>query len=366
MLLHEETGTTIHVFGVEHNAPQPHIGEWIIRNRPQAVVVETSLGPEHGAMPGNVIGCKDQVVDKDADFYLRMFCQVGAALVEFKDADFTTAPLWKQVRSAYNGEQLAYIGAFAAGVPLVYGDRPKDITYRRLFTIPTITQLDEAVSYQAEANYRSLLTLPPPPYVPEQLPLAEQIVMVEREAVMLKVVHDLCRNALAQQPLPGGKPESIALVLGSGHLQGISHLWSSGRWKELLGGANCVLPASDLMAAPPLPSPESKDYGLRRGLMEAVLRLSVTQEVLRNLEVVLGPVPDNHQTAVTALGEVYNCPRMQLASLPRDMLQAAVVGFGCDFYEELQVMRDIRPMHGGPGYSEEMVTYVRALNFELD
>ena len=34
--------------------------------------------------------------------------------------------------------------------------------------------------------------------------------------------------------------------------------------------------------------------------------------------------------------------------------------------QELQTMRDIRPMHGGPGYSEEMVTYVRALNFELD
>ena len=52
-------------------------GEWIIRHRPQAVVVETSLGPEHGSMPGNVIGCKDHVVDRDADFYLRMFCQVG-------------------------------------------------------------------------------------------------------------------------------------------------------------------------------------------------------------------------------------------------------------------------------------------------
>lgn len=29
-------------------------------------------------------------------------------------------------------------------------------------------------------------------------------------------------------------------------------------------------------------------------------------------------------------------------------------------------MRDIRPSNGGPGFSEEMVTYVRALNYDLD
>ncbi len=34
--------------------------------------------------------------------------------------------------------------------------------------------------------------------------------------------------------------------------------------------------------------------------------------------------------------------------------------------QALQPMRDIRPMHGGPGYSEDMVMYVRGLNFELD
>lgn len=34
------------------------------------------------------------------------------------------------MRSSYNGEQLAYIGALATGAPLVFGDRPKDITYR--------------------------------------------------------------------------------------------------------------------------------------------------------------------------------------------------------------------------------------------
>lgn len=37
--------------------------------------METSLGPEHGAIAGNVLRCGDQVVDQHAAFYLRMFCQ---------------------------------------------------------------------------------------------------------------------------------------------------------------------------------------------------------------------------------------------------------------------------------------------------
>ncbi len=58
------------------SAPMHTTGEWIIRQRPQAVVVETAMGPEHGAMAGNVIRCGDRPADPTAGFYLRMFCQV--------------------------------------------------------------------------------------------------------------------------------------------------------------------------------------------------------------------------------------------------------------------------------------------------
>lgn len=37
---------------------------------------------------------------------------------------------------------------------------------------------------------------------------------------MLKVVYQLCHNRLAQQQLAGGRPKSIALVVGSAHLAG--------------------------------------------------------------------------------------------------------------------------------------------------
>ncbi|GIL90740.1 hypothetical protein Vretimale_19829 [Volvox reticuliferus] len=366
----EDTGTSIHVFGVEHLSPQPHIGEWIIRNRPQAVVVETAMGPEHGSMAGNVIRCGDQVVDPTAGFFLRMFCQIGVTLQEFKEGDFTQSPLWNQVRSSYNGEQLAYIGAFATGAPLVFGDRPKDITYRRLFGMTTIPQLDQGFSYAAVQNYRTFLGLPPLPYDPDNLPVTEQIMMQEREAVMLKVVHQLCSNTLPQQRLAAGRPRDLALVVGSAHLAGVEYLWRSGRWREVVGsgGANHPLSASQLLATPRSSSDTHDDpqHGLRRGLMEAMLRLSVTKEVISDLESVLGPVPERQMQSYTSIQEVYGAPRMQLASLPRDMLKKLVEGLGCDFYEVLQPLRDIRPLNGGPGYSDDMVMYVRGLNFELE
>lgn len=84
---------------------------------------------------------------------------------------------------AYRGEQLVYIAALTAGAPLVFGDRPKDITYRccdgyrlevhcrslckpfshalrRLYMLPSISQLDEGFGLQAIDNYRQMLGEP--------------------------------------------------------------------------------------------------------------------------------------------------------------------------------------------------------------
>ncbi len=51
------------------------------------------------------------------------------------------------------------------------------------------------------------------------------------------------------------------------------------------------------------------------------------------MDQVLGPVPPREGLAVEAIREVYGSPRMQLASLPREVLDVAVKGLGCDFYE---------------------------------
>eukprot|EP00879_Flechtneria_rotunda_P029824 GHRR01032277.1.p1 GENE.GHRR01032277.1~~GHRR01032277.1.p1 ORF type:complete len:168 (+),score=18.87 GHRR01032277.1:224-727(+) len=55
------SGVQVCVFGVEHLEHQPHIGEWILDNRPGAVVVETACTPDHGLEPGTAVTCRDQV-----------------------------------------------------------------------------------------------------------------------------------------------------------------------------------------------------------------------------------------------------------------------------------------------------------------
>ncbi|MEW5300245.1 MAG: hypothetical protein WDW36_003187 [Sanguina aurantia] len=342
-------------------------GEFILRNRPQAVVVETAIVPEHGAMPGNIITCNDTITDPAAAFFMRMFCQVADRL-RVEDGDPWESELWKTITKNYNGEQLTYVGALTTGAHLVFGDRPKDITYRRLLHLTTLKQLDEGYSHQCVANATAILGLPPSPYEPESLPVSEQIMMQEREAVMLQVVHEVCKGAhphLVELP----PFTSVVMVLGNDHMTGLRHLLDSGKWQQMVGWG--PLASSDLLFMPGMVQHESEehaatDMGLRRGLLASMMRLSVNQQVMEDMDCVLGPVPERHRLAYDAVNEVYGSPRMKLACLPAALLAQVVTGHGCDMEEVLQPMRDVRPSNGGPGFSEEMVTYVRALNYDLD
>lgn len=65
-----------------------------------------------------------------AGMFLRVFCQIAAALQEQGVAARAPGGVWNQAVSNFNGEQLAYIAAFATGAQLLFGDRPKHITYR--------------------------------------------------------------------------------------------------------------------------------------------------------------------------------------------------------------------------------------------
>jgi hypothetical protein len=61
---------------------------------------------------------------------------------------------------------------------------------------------------------------------------------------------------------------------------GLKELWTSGQWREQLGAEE--LAKSPLLMAPDLNNQgqqqqQHQDMGVRRGLLEAVLQLSVTQ-----------------------------------------------------------------------------------------
>mmetsp|Transcript_15542 Transcript_15542/g.42132 ORF Transcript_15542/g.42132 Transcript_15542/m.42132 type:complete len:226 (-) Transcript_15542:487-1164(-) len=224
--------------------------------------------------------------------------------------------------------------------------------------------------------------------------------MKEREALMCKVASDAALGQLpALEPKlppleasqteatvsdPGssdieGRSQDVVLVVGSAHLPGIVSMWSNGLWKDLIGNDGQNLLGSPLLTSPPLSSvpekqvPDDPQVGLKRGLLHCLMRLSVTGEVLDDLETTLGPLPPSQQLSYDAISEIYTSDRAMLACLPRDLLDKVWQGSqpGSSVHEmdpwmALQPFRDNRPINGGTGCTEEMVTLVRSLNFELD
>jgi hypothetical protein len=143
---------------------------------------------------------------------------------------------------------------------------------------------------------------------------------------------------------------------------GIRALWASGGWQALLGAPD--LRGSPLMAAPPLPSPLPPGSGARRGLLDAVLALSVTEDVLMDADAHLPAVPEAEEEARALAYEFYSARRTQLAALPRPLLDR-VAGCarrceeGADMWAVLAPLRTVRPVNGGPGYDEGLVVQLR-------
>eukprot|EP00798_Chlamydomonas_sp_ICE-L_P005965 gene5965-5248_t len=372
----EVEGSTVQrvaVFGVKHTDPQPHIGEYILTEKPEVVVVETGINPAHSSVPGNGIDPKEiPVTDDSQAFFVRMFAQVASQIKEHGGDEPVNHPVWDQVRCNYRGEQLAYIAAFTTGAKLIFGDRPKDITYRRLFSIPTVEDYDLAYGDHVCGQYRHLLGLPEAQYTPSSMALAEKIMMQEREAIMCKVLQDACLGSLPEGGLEV-PPASISMVVGAGHLKGLENLWKTGQWKEMVGSKDVT--QSPLMSAPAaaeekVPNPfdpagPGSRPGLRRGMMEAFMTMSVTQEVIQDMASVIGGVQPDEIETVENIMEVYGSCRMMLACLPRELLVQVVSGYKCDFYDELEPIRQVRPSCGGPAQTDAVVTLLRGLNFDI-
>uniref|UniRef100_A0A383WDL8 Uncharacterized protein n=1 Tax=Tetradesmus obliquus TaxID=3088 RepID=A0A383WDL8_TETOB len=373
-------GVQVCVFGVEHLENQPHIGEWILANRPAAVVVETACTPEHGSQPGRAVTCRDQVPGA-AGMFLRVFCQIAAALQEQGAAALAPGAIWSQASGQFNGEQLAYIAALASGSQLLFGDRPKDITYKRLFDCPSLAELDAAFAAEVAAVHSAnLLQLTQPDeqqaavwqqqWQQHQQQLSQtcvwNIMMREREAVMLGVIDQVCSKGL--EVPPGASQPTVALVVGSAHLPGLEELWNNASWQGVVGPDGLSSSSSPVMQAPRVDheAMQQPGAGAKRGLLEAVLQLSVPPEVLQDVQDVLPPVPDEQAEAQQITYEIYSTFRMQLAALPEPLLQEVCGAVkGTSLQQLLQPLRAMRPVNGGPGWDMDVVMQLRTLNFDL-
>ena len=188
------------------------------------------------------------------------------------------------------GEQLAYIAALTVGAALVFGDRPKEETYQRLMSLPSLSDLDKtfgaqvrspsiaslmqsrepkplpfnvllihrimpplsppipevilngllpdilltAVGVQAALNYEESLSGQPAVAQRAEHTLAQHIMQTEREAVLCQYLHKAAGSHAASQRF--ARPLVVGVV-GEAHLEGIAGLWQDGKWQEALASA---------------------------------------------------------------------------------------------------------------------------------
>jgi hypothetical protein len=116
---------------------------------------------------------------------------------------------------------------------------------------------------------------------------------------------------------------------------------------------------------PPMNSRTCTHAGVRRALAESVVRLRAPGHVVRQMLTSLGPIPEAQRENYLMTSEIYGCCRMLLAPLDKELFDQVVCSRGCDFWKELQPVRDVRPVNGGKGYDLDLVVQLRELNFDL-
>ena len=255
--------------------------------------------------------------------------------------------IWQQVCVAAPTEQISYVATLVTNAPLVYGDRPKAVTFQRLFASATAAQLDAAFATQCAANYDSL-TGHEPAAAPAEDDCFERYVLRERDAFLY--------HALRTEAKAAGAGNSVVGVIGSAHLRAVASMFMS----------RAELP--DLTALQQQPAaPSFADYGVRRAIMERLLGLRCPPEVVEEAIAVLGPVPAEHVAAYEATSELYSSCRMLLAMLDREQLARVARGpEGTELFDVLAPLRALRPALGGPGWSEAAVQTLRGLALRFD
>lgn len=174
------------------------------------------------------------------------------------------------------------------------------------------------------------------------------------------VILDFCLCS-RRSPIPPSSPALETLPLG------IHSLWTSGDWRRLL--ASDDLATSPLMSAPSLTAADAQlpGSGARRGMLDAVLSLSAPGEVLQDAELYLPAVPQDQEMERQYAFEFYSAQRVQMCTLPRELLDRVCSCWpGCEagesMWEVLEPLRRVRPVNGGPGWDEEAVMGLRALD----
>ena len=125
------------------------------------------------------------------------------------------------------GEQLAYVTAWLSGAKLVFGDRPKKETWRRLMRVATASSADACfTAANIERYYEEILPqLSDAAREAATAALADDIwrdvAIVERDVVLLHSLREAAEAEEKAAAAEGRDPRPVVGVVGEAHVEGI-------------------------------------------------------------------------------------------------------------------------------------------------
>jgi hypothetical protein len=351
------------LFGVSHMTNNHEAAEYILRTKPRAVVVETGLCKAHQEKRGTVfhfaeLFAKIHIAGGEAEEALAFITRVAHEL-RLEEQPLAGSPFWARAKTQLPAEALVYAAAFAVEARLVFGDRPKDTTYRRLISCPTLAELDETFARQSARNYRLLVPenheaakLPPPDPASDAF---ERVCIDERDAILAHTVYEEATRE--------GVPGTVVAVVGSDHLAGVQRRWD----KMVATRGKSRASDEEIASLSSAPTLASENRGARLAIARRLLGLRCTESLVADafaaLEADMNTLTGDEIIAFNATSEIYGAPRMLLAAAAeadRAAFDAAVGSVkGCDFERVLEPMRAVRPANGGEGWSEEAISWLR-------
>jgi hypothetical protein len=257
------------------------------------------------------------------------------------------------MKSQLPPEVLVYAAAFTVGASVVFGDRPKAVTYKRLMKTPTLAELDGTFAAQSERNYRLLL--------PNEHPLAgkanarsydffERVIIDERNCVLASSIRE-CVDKVAAG-------EGVVAVIGVDHIEGVSRIY-----KDKFASAENEAKAEEVSIVPEgVPDAPGVRIALAQRLMGLRCPPALVDDVMRTLSTDVQSLSASDLADFELVSEVYGSARMLMACVEdKEVLDAVIGGFKCDFSDvALEPLRAIRPSNGGRGYSDDVVNALRS------
>lgn len=193
-------------------------GEFILASKPHSVVFESAMSSEFGSTTGNVLTAADAKAGRSDQVALRTIFAVSKYLSSLKNP--SEAAQWGEVKEKMYGEQLAAVAALTVGARLVYGDLPKDVTFRRLLHGCSVTDLDRSFGHRSAQNFASMLGQHIPDLEDDQ---AEKILMTDRECALC---HSIDLAARGTAPTGRGVVAIVGMFYG--------HAWRMSSTKQNL------------------------------------------------------------------------------------------------------------------------------------